>query len=102
MSLSTLAHLSHQDDVPAGVYKVPYSEGKFIKSVWEEYQVRKRGKCGEEYNVEKRVRLSNIIFPNILRPLGISITSSGEEGKGTEIMGKKINIKMVVGKNIKL
>ena len=52
------------------MYKVPYShppgEGEFFKSVWEEYQVVKRGRkyhgSGEEYNVEKRERGSNIIL----------------------------------------
>ena len=67
------------------MYKVPFSSrGKFIKSVGEEYQVVKRRKnyygCGEEYNMEKRERGSNIIFPIILWPLGR--ISSGEELKG--------------------
>ena len=61
----------------------------------EDYQVVKRGgechSCGEEYNVIKRVRVSNIIFPLILRLLGR--ISNGEEGKETEILGKKIKIK---------
>ena len=39
--------------------------------------------------MEKRVRGSNIIFSIILRLQGR--LSSGEEGKGTEILGKKIN-----------
>ena len=66
------------------MYKVPYSPpgggGEFIKSVWEEFKVAKRGReyhgCGEEYNVEKRERGSNIIFPIILRLL--ERISSGE------------------------
>ena len=53
----------------------------FIKSVGEEYQVMKRGKeyygCEKEYNVEKRERGINIIFPIMLRLLGR--LSSGEE-----------------------
>ena len=61
----------------------------------EDYQVVKRGReyhyCGEENIVVKRERVSNIIFPIILRLLGK--ISSGEEGKGTEITGKKIKIK---------
>ena len=73
------------------MYKVPY-----IQSVGKEYQVVKRGReyysCGEKYNVEKRGRGSNIIFPFIIRLLGR--ISSGEEGKGTEILGiKKLNLK---------
>ena len=51
---------------------------------------------GEEYNVGKSERgFSNIIFPVILRLL--ARISSGEEGKGTEIMGKKIEIKKWIG-----
>ena len=55
-----------------------------------------------EYHVEKRVRGSNIICSIILRLYGR--LSSGKEGKGTEILGKKIFFlkKMGVGKNIKL
>ena len=65
----------------------------------------KRGKkyhgCGEKHNVEKRERGSNIIFPLILGLL--RRISSREEGKGTEILWKKIEIKkMGVGKTIKL
>ena len=58
-------------------------------------QVVKRGReyhgSGKEYIVEKKgLWESNIIFPLILRLLGrISI---GEEGKETEILGKKIKI----------
>ena len=67
---------------------LPPSGGKFIKYVGEEYKVVKRGRechvCGKEYNVEKRERGSNIVFPIILRLLGrISI---GEEGKRTDIL----------------
>ena len=50
---------------------------KSIKSVGEEYQVVKGGReypgYGEEYNVEKRERGSNMIFPLILRLLGNKI-----------------------------
>ena len=35
--------------------------------------------CGEEYNGEKRERVSNIFFPIILRLLGR--ISSGEKGR---------------------
>ena len=73
-----------------------------IKSVWEEYQVLKRGReyhgGGKEYNAEKKEWGSNLIFPKILRMLGR--ISSGEKGK--KISGKKIKIeKMWMGKNIK-
>ena len=54
----------------------------------------KRGReyrsCGEAYKVEKRESGSNIIFPIILRLLGR--ISSGEEGMGTDMLGKKIKI----------
>ena len=58
-----------------GVYKVNYvfhpGGGGIIKSVGEEYHVVKRGReyhsFREEYNVEKRERGSNIIFPLIVR-----------------------------------
>ena len=68
----------------------------------------KRGReyhgSGEEYNMEKIKRGSNIIFPIILRLLGR--ISSWEGGKRTEILGKKIknqDVKnMGVGKNINL
>ena len=61
------------------------------KSFGEEYQVAKRGReyncCGEEYNMEKRDRGNNIIFPLIFRLLGrIS------RGEGYYIFGKKIKI----------
>ena len=46
--------------------------------------------CGEENNVEKRERESNILFSIILRLLGR--ISSMEKGKEKEIFGKKINI----------
>ena len=42
----------------------------------------------EEYNVEKRNRGSNIIFPIISRLLGR--ISSGEVRKEAEFLGKKI------------
>ena len=75
-------------------------QGKFIKGVGEEYQVLRRGReyhgYGEEYNVEKRE--SNIIFPIILRLKG----RSGEDGKSTEIMGKKSRLNMGMGKNFNL
>ena len=52
--------------------------------------------CGEDYNVETRLRASNIICSIILRLLGR--ISSREYGKGTKISGEKINIfKNVVG-----
>ena len=79
------------------MYKVLYSPlegGKFIKSVVEEYQVVKREReyhgCGEEFNMEKRKRVSNTIFPMILRLL--ERISSVEERKGPEISGKKTKI----------
>ena len=51
--------------------------------------------------MEKRVIGSNITCSIILRLFGR--LSIGEEGKGTEIMGKKIKfLKTRVGKNIKL
>ena len=57
--------------------------GEFIKSVGEENQVVKRVReyhgCGEEFNVEKKKRGSNTIFPIILRLIGR--ISSGEEWK---------------------
>ena len=51
--------------------------------------------------MEKRVRGSNIFCSVIIRLQGR--LSSGEEGKGTEILGKKIKFfkKTRVGKNIK-
>jgi hypothetical protein len=49
--------------------------------------------------VEKRERVRNIFSPIILRLLGRIL--SREEGKGTEIVGKKICFEKVVGKNIK-
>ena len=58
-------------------------------------RVRENHGCGEEYNVEKRKRGSIIIFPIISRLLGRIL--SGEEGKGTEIPGKRI--KMGIGNN---
>ena len=68
--------------------------GEFIKSVGGEYQVVKRGikynGCGEEYIMGKRERGSNILFPTLLTLLGI--ISRGEEGKWSEIFGKKIKI----------
>ena len=79
--------------------------GEVFKSVGEEYQVVKKGNREyygrwKEYNIEKRERGININFP-ISRLL--VKTSSGEEGKGTEILRKKIAItKMGVGKNIKM
>ena len=56
----------------------------------------------EEYNMEKRERVRNIIFPIILRLLGR--ISSGGKGKETEISGLKIKLRKEVrlGKNIKL
>ena len=82
------------------MYKVPY-----LKSVGEEYQVVKRGReyhgCGEQYNLKKRERGSNMIFSMILRLFGR--VSSWGEGKGSVNMGKKIKIlKMWVGKNINI
>ena len=60
----------------------------------EEYQVVKRGReyngYVEEYNVEKRERGRNKIFPSILSLLGR--ISSGEEGEGDQIFGKKIKV----------
>ena len=58
------------------------------------HQVVKKGReyigCGEEYNLEKRERGTNIIFPIILRLLGR--ISSVEKRKGTEFSGMKIEI----------
>ena len=101
------------------MYKVPY-----IQSVGKEYQVVKRGRDVVKYylkrcikflifsllgknvklwrgegntiavgkNITWKKRGSNIIFPFIIRLLGR--ISSGEEGKGTEILGiKKLNLK---------
>ena len=48
---------------------------------------KKHHGCEEEYKVEKR---ENIVFSIILSLLGR--ISSGEEGKRTEILGKKIKI----------
>ena len=67
-----------------------------IKSVGEEYQVVKRGRtyhgCGEEYNVEKRQRGSNVIFPVILRLLG-RISIGEEDGNfREENQGKKMGV----------
>ena len=68
--------------------------GGFIKYIGEEYQIAKRRRkfhgCGEEYNLEKREKGRNIIFPIVFRLLGR--ISSGEEGKETEMFGKKIKI----------
>ena len=68
--------------------------GGVINYFGEEYQVVKRERechgCGEENNVEKREKGSNIIFPIILRLLGR--ISSGLRGKGTDILGKKIKV----------
>ena len=52
---------------------------------------RKYHGCGEELTKEKMKRGSNIIFLIKLRLLGR--ISSWEEGKKTEILGKKIKIK---------
>ena len=82
MSLETLGI------VKEGMYKVP----KFNKYFWEEFKVVKRGRefrgVWEEYQVEQRERVSNIICSIILRLYGR--LSSGEEEKGTKIFGKKI------------
>ena len=89
------------------MYIVPYPPpflGGFFTSVGEEYQVVKRRRecqcCGEEYNMIKRERGSIIVFPIILRLLGR--ISGLEEGKGTEILGRKLKFyNMWVVKNIK-
>ena len=61
-----------------------YNQRGVYQVCWEEYQVVKSGReyhgCGAEYNVVKREKGSNIIFPIILRLLGR--ISSGEEGMG--------------------
>ena len=53
---------------------------KFIKSVGKNIKLFRKGReyhgCGEEYNVEKREKKSNIIFRKILRLL--ERISSGE------------------------
>ena len=55
--------------------------------------------CGEEYNVEKKERGSNIIFPIILRLLGR--ISSVKEGR--QFLGRNSRFKIMgVGKYIKL
>ena len=78
----------------SGVYKVPHPTpgGGVIKSFGEESLVVERGRefkgFREEYHVEKRVRGSNIICSIMFRLNGR--LSSGEEGNGTEILGKKI------------
>ena len=85
-----------------------FEGGRIYQVCWGKIdQVLTRGRenyihgFGEEYNVVKRERGSNIIFPIIFRLLGrISIR---EEGKGTEIFGMKIKSKrMGIGTNIKL
>ena len=82
----------------AGVYEVPYSPlgggslslfGKNIKRRWEYHG------CGEEYNVEKMEKGSNIIFPFNIMAVGKK--SIGEEGKGTEIWGRKSRLTNGVG-----
>ena len=50
--------------------------GKNIKLCTGEYHG-----CGEEHNVEKRERRSNIIFPKILRLLPLGRISRGEGGQ---------------------
>ena len=53
---------------------------------------------GKEYNVEKRERGNNIIFP-----INLGCWEENQVRKGTKILGKEIeNLKMGVGKNIKL
>ena len=78
--------------------------GGFIKYIGEEYQVAKRRRkchgCGEEYNLEKREKGRNIILPIVFKLLGR--ISSGEEGKRTEMLGKKIKILPPFDKNYRL
>ena len=47
--------------------------------------------CGEEYNVDRRERGSNIIFPIILRLFERIL--SKEEGKGRKFWGRKSRFK---------
>ena len=56
--------------------------------------------CGKEYNMEKRERGSNIIFPIILRLLGR--ISSGEKGRKRKFWGRKSRFNKRSGKNIKV
>ena len=80
------------------MYKVPHSPPLgggvvFIKSFGEKFQVVKRGRQFKgfwvEFHVEKRVRGRNFISSIIFRLWGR--LSSGEERKGTKILGKKID-----------
>ena len=77
------------------MYKVPYKVYQVCWGKISRCEEGRRGReyhgCGEEYNVEKRERGSNIIFPIIMRQLGR--ISSGEKGKEMEISGMKIKIK---------
>jgi len=75
-------------------YPPPPGLGEVYQVCWGGISSCDEGKeyqdCGEEYYIEIRERGSNIIFPIILRLLGR--ISSGEDGKKTGILGKKINI----------
>ena len=82
--------------------------GIFIKSAGEEYQGVKRGRVfrgfGKEYNVEKRERGSNIIFPIILKYIAVGKNIKWRRGEVNENFGEE-NIylkKMGMGKNIKI
>ena len=75
-------------------YPLPWGERILSCEDWKNYHG-----CGEEYNVEKRERGSNIIFSLMLRLL--ERISRGEGGRklwGQEIKDKRLG----TGKNIKL
>ena len=69
--------------ISAGVYKVPYAHPN-LENLLGRNTSCEEGKIisGEEYNVEKRDRGSNIIYSLILRLLGRIL--SGEENFGEE------------------
>ena len=81
------------------MYKVPFPAllgTRFIKSVEEEYLVVKRGReyhcCEKEYDVEKGKQYH---LPYNIK----AVWKEYQEGKGTEILGKKIkNLKKRLGR----
>ena len=84
------------------IYIFFFSRGggrEFIRFVV--YKVVKRGRqyhgCGEEYNVEKRERGSNIIFPMILRLLGRISRREAGKGPGWTFFGEKSRFKKKSG-----
>ena len=62
-------------------------------SFGEEYQVVMRGMeyhgCGEDYNVEKREKGSNVIFPIILRLWRRISRQVGKRGRLRKFWGRK-------------